>query len=560
MEVNRDNFFSVLPTMLAEAEKSRFVAVDLEMSGISSTQGRTRYDTTLQGSYTRLKEVAEQFQVLQIGFSFISFNEQTSTYQTRTFNCNVSPLFPRSSLSDFLTSHLDRTFQFSARSYNFLVRHGFDFNRALNNGVSYLSCNDQRIAEQHLLSKNIEHESIDPLTLDKESQAFYADTKDQIGAFVLAHFKPDRIIVKNPHGDKLNGLQIRLVYQIIHDNYPECMAKKISSGDMAGCMGISQLKEPTGLKVQRRQQDNKDEMKRLSGLQILFEALSGQPFATSWNPRWIYHSDNTSPDLQKWAEFNKTFDPIQCEANLMKSRPTLVGHNLFQDLTFIYHTFIEPLPPKLDDFLAGVHNRFPRIVDTKFMFKLGKNMMEPDQTLDALYASYASRDLPPIRDTTHETPASGNTKAGAHNAGFDSQMTAVVFLRQTHDLYNAEKHHAMAGMECYIPVGNSIPDKSADSLIDRDDAEMSGAAMQKFGVLTADDSAAKQAESTMKVDVLWSPKTGRMKEDLRKRKMVVSGETYSAGEASMIPSWVDDFWGTYGNRSFVAGTSYVSFA
>lgn len=76
MEVNRGNFFWMLPSMLDEAQKARFVAIDIEMSGISSSRGRARHDDSVQDSYTRIKEAVEEYQVLQVGFTFILYDEK----------------------------------------------------------------------------------------------------------------------------------------------------------------------------------------------------------------------------------------------------------------------------------------------------------------------------------------------------------------------------------------------------------------------------------------------------------------------------------------------------
>lgn len=61
--------------MLEEARKARFVAIDVEMSGISG-HNHPNHDNSIQDSYTKIKEAAEKYQVLQVGFTFCHYNEE----------------------------------------------------------------------------------------------------------------------------------------------------------------------------------------------------------------------------------------------------------------------------------------------------------------------------------------------------------------------------------------------------------------------------------------------------------------------------------------------------
>ncbi|OTA91625.1 hypothetical protein M434DRAFT_388476 [Hypoxylon sp. CO27-5] len=542
MEVNRGNFFWMLPSMLDEAQKARFVTIDIEMSGISSSRVRTHHNNSVQDSYTKIKEAVEEYQVLQIGFTFILYDEKKSEYTIRTFNCPVSPLFPRSPFSGSLARHLDRKFGVSAISYGFLRQHNFDLNHALDDGIPYLSRREQELSVQFCLPEDMEHEHIDPLTLDNESQEFYGYASRQIGTLVAAPFETSmKTFIKNPFGDKLNGLQIRLVHQIVRDEYPACTAKRIQVGSMAGCMSVSMNTQATEAEVKSRRGLNMDEAKKLSGV----------------DPR---------------KRFNETFDFQKCEANLKRSQPILVGHNLLHDLAFIYDTFFEPLPPLVDDFLTRINALFPRIVDTKFMHTRGKHMMEPDRTLRELHDRYARLQFPVVRDVARSGPAT----AGPHNAGYDSCMTAVLFLKQTRSLFAKGEYMDAVEEKCYAPTRHdpqevkeeTTPDSSsvaslaevnAGSLLDQEEAETLGA-LQNWLVLTADESTSKHATFPIK-DANGAPQPGQSEQKKSARKVgdVMPSETYSAKELHIIPPWVDEFWRAYGNKSSIGGVGCVSF-
>ncbi|KAL7626915.1 hypothetical protein AAE478_003689 [Parahypoxylon ruwenzoriense] len=480
MDVDKYNFFQLLPRILQEAQVARFVAIDVEMTGICNSQYHASYRTSIQDSYSRIKEAAEEFQVLQIGFTFVRFKEETSEYTTSTFNCHVSPLLPRGPFPDSVARYLDRRFGLSARSYSFLQRHKFNLNQALDSGIHYLSREEQRRVMQFCVYKHIDDEHIDPSTLDKESQYFCRYTRKEIDAYVArAHLQAAEL---------------------------------------------------------RKQQLNREEVSRLSGLQLLFEALSGGSFAARINRDWV-HDSRIPGGSNGFNDFNRTFDFQQCEVNLKKTRPILVGHNLFQDLAFIYNTFFEPLPSGVDAFLAKIHELFPRIVDTKYMNTRGKHMMKPDQSLRDLGDFYAKRRFPVI---SHELDL-GYSIARSHHAGFDSSITAVVFLRQTYDLYKRKTHLEKIDERMEPALQQS-------SLLDNDEDEALEP-LRRWAALDPDESASRIAAASRRE---MGPAPGP---EQRKRP----GEKYSEREVHMIPLWDSAFWKTYGNKSSVLGAGYISF-
>ncbi|KAI0841753.1 CAF1-domain-containing protein [Hypoxylon sp. FL0890] len=563
MEVNRSNFFLMLPSILYEAQKARFVAIDIEMSGISYDNGRVHPDISVQDSYTKIKEAAELFQVLQIGFTFIVYDEKRSEYTTRTFNCPVSPLFPKGPFPDRLARHLDRNFLVSAKSYNFLRQHNFDLHHALDNGIYYLSRREQKLSEQFCLSSDDKQDHIDPLILDEESQHFYKHARGQIARFVASPSEMGmKTFIKNPYGDKLNSLQVRLVHQLIREEYPNCTAKRVQVGTMAGCVSVATVNRTAEVEIESRRRLNMDETKK----------LSGGSFAARINQKWVYHSNRARVGADSLNKINDTFDFQHCEASLKKSRPIIVGHNLFRDLAFIYNTFFEPLPPQLDDFLTRINTLFPRIVDTKYMHTRGGNMMEPDRTLQELHDNYTKFEFPIVRNA----PKFGNTTAGPHDAGFDSCMTAVLFLKQAHSLFTMKKHLNTVSEECHVPTrqnyqneNGSAPSGSSSvaprselntmSLLDEEEAETSGA-LQNWDILVADESASRHVTLPPRDANGPSPKQEKQKESVQKDRKVILSETYSAKELHIIPLWADDFWKTYGNKSSIGGARYVSFA
>ena len=70
MDLTSQSFAFHLPRILADLATCRFVAIDLEFSGIARGQGeRAKGSQTLQDRYAETKRAADKYQVLQIGLT-----------------------------------------------------------------------------------------------------------------------------------------------------------------------------------------------------------------------------------------------------------------------------------------------------------------------------------------------------------------------------------------------------------------------------------------------------------------------------------------------------------
>ncbi|RYP78623.1 hypothetical protein DL770_006850 [Monosporascus sp. CRB-9-2] len=91
MEVSHSQLYGLLPCMLDLIESSRFVAIDLEMTGISfGDVGASSSLVRLQEAYSQAKKAAETFGIVQIGPTFIHYDEASSEYSAKAFNIRVS--------------------------------------------------------------------------------------------------------------------------------------------------------------------------------------------------------------------------------------------------------------------------------------------------------------------------------------------------------------------------------------------------------------------------------------------------------------------------------------
>lgn len=56
--------------------------------------------------------------------------------------------------------------------------------------------------------------------------------------------------------------------------------------------------------------------------------------------------------------------------NLADNATTIVGHNLFLDLIYLYACFFGPLPDRVEDFQGAIKKIFPVAIDTKYIADL----------------------------------------------------------------------------------------------------------------------------------------------------------------------------------------------
>ena len=134
MEVTSQNFCEKLPLIRRAIENSLFVAIDTELTGLQTNRrNHYRLFDDVQARYDKFRASAHGFQVLQYGICPFSWNESRGGFEAWPINVY---LFPRTSDNVRVA---EQVFYCHASSIDFLVKHGFDFNKAIRQGVSFLS-------------------------------------------------------------------------------------------------------------------------------------------------------------------------------------------------------------------------------------------------------------------------------------------------------------------------------------------------------------------------------------------------------------------------------------
>lgn len=153
------------------------------------------------------------------------------------------------------------------------------------------------------------------------------------------------------------------------------------------------------------------------GLRWIFEALSGGSLE-GINPSWFCDPNNEDPETELLLKKKELADVVQ---KLKIKQHTIVGHNLFTDLAFIYRTFVGKLPRTVKHFQEDIHEIFPLVIDTKFLATHGDGQMQLRTNLKELLVPFKKIHTPLI--VLHEKHTSyGSTHGKEHEAGFDSKF------------------------------------------------------------------------------------------------------------------------------------------
>ncbi|XP_042447275.1 poly(A)-specific ribonuclease PARN-like isoform X2 [Zingiber officinale] len=125
-QVTRPNFNAALEGLRACVEESDFVAVDLEMTSVTSAPWRDSFEFDRSDvRYLKLKDPAEKFVVVQFGVCPFRWDSSKGSFFAHPHNFYI---FPQKELplhgppDDFL---------WQATSIDFLAKYQFDFNACI---------------------------------------------------------------------------------------------------------------------------------------------------------------------------------------------------------------------------------------------------------------------------------------------------------------------------------------------------------------------------------------------------------------------------------------------
>lgn len=374
MEVTKNNFKETLPLVEKSIKAADFLVIDCEFTGLLNGRDPTIFDTPSE-YYSRLLAGSAEFMLVQFGLCAFHWDVDKKTYMNEAYNFY---LFPQGRPGP------ERIFQCSSSSLCFLSAQGFDFNKLIKDGISYMSEPIETRMRDNLIGKQkFTSQQKDCIIIPEENKKYIEDVCKQVREFVDDKKQNELEI------DKCNAFQRRLLFQELSTRFKNEIFLETKVLDNKNRV----------LKVTRLLTDN-DEQER--------ERLRKE---------------------REWEEFEDAVGFTKVARMISQSEKLVIGHNMVLDIIHTLSHFFQSLPTQYENFKEFAHFIFPRLLDTKYMSNL-------PPFKDRVNSSVLPHLLATLSSAPFEIPKSDSlvgrgysqTDGNFHEAGYDAYITGLCFL------------------------------------------------------------------------------------------------------------------------------------
>ncbi|CAF4195707.1 unnamed protein product [Rotaria socialis] len=152
MDVNRDNFYDVLPEILNDINNADYVAVDGEFTGILSFDKMNYFDTPAE-RYKRHYDCDRHYLMVQVGLAMVRcINAEENRYSLKAYNFYV---FPENETDAF-------DFGSKSSSLQFLAANRFDFVQLFLKGIPFV-CKTKHLEKLKNIQQNASRRNTRPI-------------------------------------------------------------------------------------------------------------------------------------------------------------------------------------------------------------------------------------------------------------------------------------------------------------------------------------------------------------------------------------------------------------
>ncbi|TKY45589.1 Poly(A)-specific ribonuclease PARN [Spatholobus suberectus] len=423
--VTTANFEPSLAELQRLVRSSDFVAIDLEMSGVTSAPWRESFEFDRSDvRYLKVRDSAAKFAVVQFGVCPFRWDPSNHSFVAYPHNFYV---FPRQELAGL--GPCDE-FLCQTTSLDFLAKYQFDFNACIHEGISYLSREQEREA---LRSLNSTHDSEcsdicklkdvrDIPLISMADILFTARMKDKFSEW------RDGLLLEQNQEDQIQGISKDSKFEVIFfEMHPALRLNGFTSHQLK----LIQL-------VIRKH------FKDLSYVSVNCEASGSQHLV-------VYTESKDELNLLlKVEEENHRAAETKIQA-AVGFRHVLISFHRNRNIAHVYSKFIGPLPRTPEEFVASVNKCFPFIVDTKILlntnFILQERMKRSRKSLASAFTLFCPQVAAGSRSTdlgslshvkvdveVDDSRSSNWNPGGTHEAGYDAFMTGCIFAQLCSDL------------------------------------------------------------------------------------------------------------------------------
>ncbi|NP_001153677.1 poly(A)-specific ribonuclease [Bombyx mori] len=382
MEVIRKNFKEALPLVAASVKKADFLVIDTEFTGIINGRDVSMFDTP-EEYYKCTQRGSSEFLLIQFGLCAFHWNHKEKHYMNDAYNFY---LFPRGSPGP------DRMFMCQSSSLDFLASQGFDFNKLIKDGISYMTVPIECKLRENLTERQKTYsKGKDSIKVPDEHKAYVEDICNQVHQF-LEEGQLDEMEI-----DKCNSFVRLLLFQELRARFKDkiLVETKILENKNR-LLNVKRVKSQDDLK-------NHDALKK----------------------------------EREWEDFEDAVGFSKVARMISESEKLVVGHNMLLDVMHTLNHFFQPLPAEYTQFKEFTHCMFPHILDTKYMSSLPPFKDKVNSSiLKHLLATLSAAPFSLPKVVSDEGRGYSQLHEKHHEAGYDAYVTGLCFLAMHSHLAN----------------------------------------------------------------------------------------------------------------------------
>lgn len=389
MDITKNNFHKKFKYIQEAISTADFIAIDMELTGINPNIKKPL--DSIEERYDKYRRVGEKFQIMQFGLCTFELDTSRNRNDSETYLCkpfNIY-LFPDDSNSCI-------TMEVGGIVFN--REHGFNFNKWINEGVSYVNTKKA----ESIKNSYIEH-NYNVITPSSPIYLYREDDRQKYEEFI----KRFELFM---HDEK----QLEFIYEKLHRTVMSYFLSKLKTSVRNSIFIIEDFDEKKQLmkitKVSSKER----------------ERLMNSYFQTEVNEL---------VDSRKGAK--RILDELQ------KYKSRILGHNCILDFIFLLSHFDE-LPRDSKGFKRHLGSMFREIYDTKYMFNRfmrNRNTTAQHSNLEKMYKCFKDSNSKISFRITHELDWDSRYTNGIeafHEAAYDAFVTGCCFSFMSKEMNASE--------------------------------------------------------------------------------------------------------------------------